>query len=369
MNAHCPPLPPNQSHPPFMNDHCPPPSPSTPAQSHPPFMSDRPLPPLGKPLLPISAPPPYTLSCVVIIPKLCMWSPDWLHTALLAQTGCTPPCWPRLAAHRLVGPDWLHTALLAQTGCTPNCWPRLAAHRLVGPDWLHTALLAQTGCTPPCWPRLAAHRLVGPDWLHTALLAQTAHRLVGPDWLHTLLAQTDCTPPCWPRLAAHLVGPDWLHTALLAQIDCTPPCWPRLTAHRLVGPDWLHTLWAQWPGAHVKSGGPGFGPCFLQGAFWGLRHITHLHVGTPVDTLAHAWRYRVSTETSWPGVSILWLGEIASLVCYFCLSVAACTCVWADPSLRYTSMLLGREATSQQQQRQYTAAGIENTWLSCVLLS
>ena len=37
-------------------------------------------------------------------------------------------------------------------------------------------------------------------------------------------------------------------------------------------------------------------------------------------------------------VSILWLGEIASLICHFCLSVAARTIVWADPFLRYTSM-------------------------------
>ena len=37
--------------------------------------------------------------------------------------------------------------------------------------------------------------------------------------------------------------------------------------------------------------------------------------------------------TGWPGVSILWLGEIESLICSFCLSVAAHTIVCADLSL------------------------------------
>ena len=58
--------------------------------------------------------------------------------------------------------------------------------------------------------------------------------------------------------------------------------------------------------------------------------------------LPGAWRYRVSAETGRAGVSILWLGEIESLVCDFYLSVVARKIVWADPSLRYTRMLLGR---------------------------
>ena len=62
--------------------------------------------------------------------------------------------------------------------------------------------------------------------------------------------------------------------------------------------------------------------------------------GYPARRLA--WRYRVSTGTGWPGVSILWLGKMESLVYNFYLSVAARKVVWADPSLRYTRMLLGR---------------------------
>ena len=44
---------------------------------------------------------------------------------------------------------------------------------------------------------------------------------------------------------------------------------------------------------------------------------------TPVAILPGAWRYRVGAGTGWPGVSILLLGEMESLICNFYLSVAA----------------------------------------------
>ena len=64
-------------------------------------------------------------------------------------------------------------------------------------------------------------------------------------------------------------------------------------------------------------------------------------IGTPVATLPGAWRYRVSAGTGWPGVSILWPGEVESLIRSFYPSVAAHKLVSADPSPRYTCMLLG----------------------------
>ena len=76
--------------------------------------------------------------------------------------------------------------------------------------------------------------------------------------------------------------------------------------------------------------------------FSGSSHTSDLKIGTPVATLPGAWRYTVSAETGRPGVSILWLGEVKSLICNFYLSVAARKIVWADPSLRHTSILLGR---------------------------
>ena len=40
--------------------------------------------------------------------------------------------------------------------------------------------------------------------------------------------------------------------------------------------------------------------------------------------LPGAWRFRVGAGTGQPSVSILWLGEMESLICNFYLSVAAC---------------------------------------------
>ena len=76
--------------------------------------------------------------------------------------------------------------------------------------------------------------------------------------------------------------------------------------------------------------------------FSGSSHTSDFKIGIPVATLPGAWRYRVSAGTGRPGVSILWLGEMESLDCNFSLSVAARKIVWVDPSLRYTSILLGR---------------------------
>ena len=46
-----------------------------------------------------------------------------------------------------------------------------------------------------------------------------------------------------------------------------------------------------------RAGGPGI--------FSGSSHTSDLKIGTPVATLPGAWRYRVSTGTGRPGVSIL----------------------------------------------------------------
>ena len=86
---------------------------------------------------------------------------------------------------------------------------------------------------------------------------------------------------------------------------------------------------------------PGSNPA-CAGIFSGSSHTSDSKIGTPVATLPGAWRYRVSAGTGRPGVSILWLCEVESLICNFYLRVAAHEIVWADLSLRYTRMLLGR---------------------------
>ena len=85
-----------------------------------------------------------------------------------------------------------------------------------------------------------------------------------------------------------------------------------------------------------------FDSCLCCGDFSGSSHTSELIIGTVVASLPGAWHCRVSIGTGWPGVSILWLGDVESLNCNFYLSVAACTIVWADTYWRYTSMLLGR---------------------------
>ena len=91
----------------------------------------------------------------------------------------------------------------------------------------------------------------------------------------------------------------------------------------------------------TRAEDPGFESRF-QLDFSGSSHTIDLKIGIPVATLPGAWRYRVSTGTGRPGVSILWLGEVESWICSFWLSVAARKIVWSNPSLRYSSMLLGR---------------------------
>ena len=90
-----------------------------------------------------------------------------------------------------------------------------------------------------------------------------------------------------------------------------------------------------------RAEGPGSNPACNE-IFFRSSHSSDLKIGASVATLPGAWRYGVSAETGRPGVKILWSGEVESLICNFYLSVAARKIVWADPSLRYTSMLLGR---------------------------
>ena len=59
----------------------------------------------------------------------------------------------------------------------------------------------------------------------------------------------------------------------------------------------------------LRGENPGF-ESRLHRDFPGLSHTSDLKIGTPVATLPGAWRYRVSAGTGWPGVSILWLGEM-----------------------------------------------------------
>ena len=99
---------------------------------------------------------------------------------------------------------------------------------------------------------------------------------------------------------------------------CPPP--PRFppTPHPAHRPDGLVV---KAPASRTAN--PEFDSVFLRGDFSGSRPASELKIGTPVATLPGEWRYRVSAGTGWPGVNILRLGEIESLICSLYLSVAA----------------------------------------------
>ena len=99
---------------------------------------------------------------------------------------------------------------------------------------------------------------------------------------------------------------------LLCLIGCRTPC----VSHWQIYPD--HCL----AGLVVKASAsratdPGFDFRLCQGDSSESSHTGDLKVGTPVATLPGAWRDRSSAGTCLPGVSILWLGEVESLICNF----------------------------------------------------
>ena len=104
----------------------------------------------------------------------------------------------------------------------------------------------------------------------------------------------------------------------------------------------LHFLPPRWLSGASRAEDPRFDSRLHRGDFAGSSQTSDLKIGTPVATLPGAWRYRVSAGTGWLCVSIMWLGEVESFIYNFYLSVVACKIVWADPSLRHISMLLGR---------------------------
>ena len=78
-------------------------------------------------------------------------------------------------------------------------------------------------------------------------------------------------------------------------------------------------------------------------------HTNDSKPGTPMTVMPGAWCYRVSSGLV--GHVSVYYGRVryASLICCFCLSVAARKTVQTDLSQSRTSMLLGRKATSKHR--------------------
>ena len=84
----------------------------------------------------------------------------------------------------------------------------------------------------------------------------------------------------------------------------------------------------------------------IEALFSQLNHTSDLNTGRAlVATLWGSWCDRINARTGLPGVSILWLGEIESLISNFFVSVSAPVSIKATQSLRYD--LLGCKASKQ----------------------
>ena len=134
------------------------------------------------------------------------------------------------------------------------------------------------------------------------------------------------TVSCWWRAkyVTHLVAP----------VTSFSP-----TVNRLAGP----VVKASTSGAEDQ----GF-ESRLQRDFSAPSHTSDLKVATQVATLPGTWHYKVSAGTGRPGVSILWVGEVESLICNFYLSVAARKIVCAVSSLRYACCWDVKQLTNKQ---------------------
>ena len=123
---------------------------------------------------------------------------------------------------------------------------------------------------------------------------------------------------------------------------------------------WLPPHWPSGKASTLRAEDPGFESRLCQD-FFGVESYQWLKnwhsSGYP------ARRYRVSTGTGRPGVSILWLGEVERLIYNFYLSVAARKIVWADPSLRYSPV--ARMLSNQQTNKQPTNKQTNKPLLAC----
>ena len=83
-----------------------------------------------------------------------------------------------------------------------------------------------------------------------------------------------------------------------------------------------------WPSGRAsasRAADLGLIPAFPHVAFYRSCHASELRNVTPVANLPVTWHYWVDVGTGWPPVRVLCLGEIACLICKFCLSLAVHT--------------------------------------------
>ena len=168
---------------------------------------------------------------------------------------------------------------------------------------LHLTWLCPTaaGCSPPSASPIVCVMLFCSRWFAPSFLCQ--HRdFTSLHFTWFCPSSTDCSPPSMPSIVVCLMlsCSRWFPPSLL----CHPAtfCLDILLILSLSWVDRLVGLVVRRPPRERKI--PGSNPA-CAGIFSGSSHTSDLTIGTPVATLAGAWRYRVSTGTGRPGVSIL----------------------------------------------------------------
>ena len=81
--------------------------------------------------------------------------------------------------------------------------------------------------------------------------------------------------------------------------------------------------WPQWPGGKSWEWQTWV---WTSPSPWVLSrwsHTSDVQIGTLVVTLPGAWWRRINDSIGWPRISILWMKEIASLICNFYVTVAS----------------------------------------------
>ena len=112
--------------------------------------------------------------------------------------------------------------------------------------------------------------------------------------------------------------------------------------------------------------------------FFGVESYQWLKNWHSMATLPGAWHFRVSAGTGWPGVSILWLGEVESLIFNFYLSVAACkivrpwdthACCWDVKQATNKQILVFLHTFELVKESRVQTVEEKQGWIWCLLLT
>ena len=178
-----------------------------------------------------------------------------------------------------------------------------------------------------------------PEWYIQKLTLARQHRWMWKRWVLCFVSKDRAVhvkPWKLPKLSHHHPIP-WSH----------PWLW-----RGGGGGGWGWHLWPDDPASASWAGDTNIAP---TPSFTQASCSSYLKIGTLVG-----W-------TGWPGVSILWLGEIASLIGSFHLSVTECVMVLADPSLSYFLYVVNKRERNKHSGRHFFPRSFGSQLLYCLI--